>query len=249
MKSALRLATLAVTASLMLAGCVSVPEGAGSDPKDPWESLNRNTFAFNRKLDTYVVRPIAKGYEYVVPGMVRDRIGNVYTNLGEPKNLLNNALQGKPEGALVSLFRFMINSTLGLGGMFDVAGSAANQPVCEEDFGQTLGVWGVHDGPYFVIPFVGPSSVRDTVGLGVGYFSWPMTYADAGYVEWGMWGLFAVDLRYRMLPATDLLEGAVDPYIMAREAYLGSRRNAVYDGNPPVEFTDDEFEDEEEESK
>ena len=234
-----------VAAALLLAGCAQVPEGAGSDPKDPWEKFNRSSFAFNQKIDSYVLRPIAKGYQWAVPEAMRDSIGNVFGNLSEPANILNNSLQGKGEGALVSLFRLMINSTLGVGGLFDVAGTAANQPERAEDFGQTLAVWGVGNGPYFVIPFVGPSTLRDSAGLIVGYFSEPMTYADNDWVEWGMWGLKVLDYRERMLPATDLLEGAVDPYLMAREAYLSARNNAVYDGNPPLEFLEDEFEDEE----
>ena len=146
---------LVLAAVASLAGCVSVPDNAGQDPSDPWETMNRNTFAFNQKLDTYVYRPVAKGYEFVVPEYARERIGNIYVNLNEPANAINNALQGKGEGALVSLFRLMINTTLGLGGMYDVAGTAANQPTRREDFGQTLAVWGVGNGPYFVIPFLG----------------------------------------------------------------------------------------------
>lgn len=236
---------LTIAAASALTGCVSVPENAGEDPSDPWEKLNRNTYAFNQTLDTYLLTPVAKGYEFVVPEYARDRISNIYVNLGEPANVMNNALQGKGEGALVSLFRLMINSTLGLGGMFDVAGEAAGQPVRREDFGQTLAIWGVGPGPYFVIPFLGPSTVRDTAGLGVDYLSAPQTWLDGGWAEWGAWGVLAVDYRLRMMPATDLLKGAVDPYLMAREAYLGARRNAIYDGNPPFEFPEDEFEDEE----
>ncbi|MDR3898731.1 MAG: VacJ family lipoprotein [Duodenibacillus sp.] len=234
-------ALLGLAAALALAGCAQIPEGAGSDPHDPWEKMNRNTFAFNQKFDSLVLRPIAKGYQWAVPQVMRDSVGNVFVNLGEPSNILNNALQGKGEGALASLFRLMINTTLGVGGLFDVAGKAGNQPERAEDFGQTLAVWGVGSGPYFVIPFVGPSSVRDASGLVVDYFSEPMTYADEGAVEWGLWGLKVVDLRERLLPATDLLKGAVDPYLMAREAYLANRQNAVYDGNPPLESLEDMF--------
>ncbi len=237
-----RTAALAAAAAVLLvSGCAQVPEGAGSDPKDPWESFNRQSFAFNQKFDSIVLRPIAKGYAWAVPQVVRDSIGNVFVNLGEPANILNNSLQGKGEGALVSLFRLMINTTLGVGGLFDVAGTAANQPERSEDFGQTLAVWGVGSGPYFVIPFVGPSSVRDSVGLAAGYFSEPMTYAENDWIEWGLWGLKVVSLRDQMMPATDLLKGAVDPYLMAREAYLANRNNAVYDGNPPLEQLEDAF--------
>ena len=178
---------LALAAVASLAGCVSVPDNAGQDPSDPWEKMNRNTFAFNQKLDTYVYRPVAKGYEYVVPEYARERIGNIYVNLNEPANAINNALQGKGEGALVSLFRLMINTTLGLGGMYDVAGTAANQPTRREDFGQTLAVWGVGNGPYFVIPFVGPSTLRDAPSLGVDYLTAPQTWMDGGWAEWAAW--------------------------------------------------------------
>ena len=106
-----------VAAALLLAGCAQVPEGAGSDPKDPWEKFNRSSFAFNQKIDSYVLRPIAKGYQWAVPEAMRDSIGNVFVNLSEPANILNNSLQGKGEGALVSLCRLMINSTLGVGGL------------------------------------------------------------------------------------------------------------------------------------
>lgn len=234
-------------AAALTAGCAQIPENAGTDPSDPWEKMNRQTYAFNDKVDTYVMRPIAKGYEAVVPETARESIHNVFVNLGEPANIMNNALQGKGEGALASLFRLLINTTLGVGGLFDVAGVHGGQPVRSEDFGQTLGVWGVGDGPYFVIPFLGPSSVRDTAGLGVGYFSQPQTYTDGGWIEWGAWGMYAVDARARLLPATDLLKEAVDPYVMAREAYLSNRKNAVWDGNPPFEFPEDEFEDLDEE--
>ncbi|MDO4936795.1 MAG: VacJ family lipoprotein [Sutterellaceae bacterium] len=238
------LSALCVSA-LMLGGCAQIPEGSGSDPSDPWETMNRHTFAFNNTVDTYVLRPVAKGYEAVMPQFARDRISNIYVNLGEPSNVMNNALQGKGEGALVSLFRFLINTTLGVGGMFDVAGTAGGQPVRNEDFGQTLAVWGVPSGPYFVIPFLGPSTVRDTAGLGVDYLSQPQTYTDGGWIEWGMWGLYGLDTRARLIPATDLLKDAVDPYVMAREGFLSMRNNAVWDGNPPFEFPKDEFEDEE----
>lgn len=249
MKSLRQIGLGVVCASaLLLGGCAQIPENSGSDPSDPWETMNRHTFAFNDTVDTYVVRPVAKGYETVVPQFARDRITNVFVNLGEPANMLNNTLQGKGEGALVSLFRFLINTTLGVGGMFDVAGTAGGQSVRSEDFGQTLAVWGVPNGPYFVIPFLGPSTVRDTAGLGVGYFTEPQTYFDDSWVKWSMWGLYGVNTRANLLPATDLLKDAVDPYLMAREGYLATRNNAVWDGNPPFEFPKDEFEDEDSES-
>lgn len=243
-----RFKTAAVAAlTLFMVGCASVPEDAGQNPNDPWEKLNRQTYAMNTVLDDYLLQPVAKGYTKVIPQVVRNRVTGVFSNLGEPSNALNNALQGKAEGAFVSVFRLLINTTFGLGGMFDVAGEVGGQAERSEDFGQTLQVWGVPTGPYFVIPFLGPSTVTDASGLVVDYFSEPMTYVDDDKISWGAWVVYGVDFRARMLPATDLLKGAVDPYIMAREAYLSNRRNAVYDGNPPLVLTPDEFEDEDEE--
>ncbi len=228
----------------LLSGCAQIPEGSGQNPDDPWETLNRHTYQFNEQVDSLVIRPVAKTYKKVVPEYARDRIYNVFVNLDEPANTLNNALQGKGEATLASVFRFLINTTLGLGGLYDVAGTVGGQPVRDEDFGQTLAVWGVPQGPYLVIPFMGPSTIRDGVGLGVGYFSEPMTYTDGGWIEWGMWGTVALEVRTRMLPATDLLKDSVDPYVMAREGYLANRKNVIWDGNPPFEFPKDEFEDE-----
>lgn len=235
--------------ALVLAGCASVPPDAGTNPEDPWEKMNRQTFMMNTVLDEFMMRPIAKGYVNVVPEPVRTGVTNVFVNLGEPSNVVNNALQGKGEDTLASVFRFLINTTFGLGGVFDVAGTVGNQPERREDFGQTLQVWGVPRGPYFVIPFLGPSTVTDAAGDVVDCFGEPMTYVENDLVSWGSWGVYAVDLRARMLPATDLLRDSIDPYVMAREAYFSTRRNAVYDGNPPLELTPDEFEDEDEEAE
>lgn len=236
-------------AAAILAGCANVPEGAGSNPADPWESMNRQTAAFNDVMDKYLGEPLARGYKAVVPEVARDRVTGVLSNLREPSNIVNNGLQGKGEGMLASIFRLLINTTLGLGGMFDVAGSCANQPERNEDFGQTLAVWGVPQGPYFVIPFLGPSGVRDAPARFVDWATTPTTYYGSAPVAWGVTGVKLLDARTRLLPATDLLKDAVDPYVMAREAYLSSRRNAIYDGNPPVEFAPDEFEDEDEPRK
>ena len=239
------LTVIACLATLFVTGCTSVPPDAGSMPSDPWEKLNRQTYAFNQTVDSYVLEPVARGYTKIVPEPAREGVGNFFGNLREPRNVLNNSLQGKGEGALVSVFRFLINTSFGLGGIFDVAGEVGGQPERPEDFGQTLAVGGTPNGPYFVVPCLGPSTVRDAGGLAVDWGTSPVTYLENDLVSWGMWGLDGVDFRAKMLPATDLLKSAVDPYIMAREGYLSTRRNAVYDGNPPLDLTVDEFEDEE----
>ena len=236
----------AAAAALLLAGCASVPDNAGENPNDPWEKLNRQTFAMNDTLDKYIARPIAKGYIWLVPQWGRDRVTGIFSNLGEPANAINNTLQGKGEGAAASIFRFLINTTFGLGGMFDVAGSVGGVAEHEEDFGQTLQVWGVPSGPYFVIPFLGPSTVTDASGKVVDYFTEPTTYIEDDVVEWSVFGVEAINMRANLMPATDMLADAVDPYVMAREAYLSKRRNDVYDGDAPMVLTPDEFEDEDE---
>ncbi len=237
----------ALAAAAILAGCAEVPQGAGENPADPWEKMNRQTNAFNYIVDTYTVRPVAKAYIKVVPQGARDSVNNVFENMGEPKNALNNALQGKGERTLASVFRFLINTSFGLGGLFDVAGSVGNQPVCKEDFGQTLRVWGVPQGPYVVLPFLGPSTVTDAAGSAVGWYTEPFAYAENDYVKWGWTAADLFNLRVQMMPLTDGLRDAVDPYVMAREGYLAHRTNVQYDGNPPVVLLKDEFEDEDDE--
>ncbi len=159
-----KILALALVGAALLSGCASVPKDAGQNPDDPWESLNRQTFAFNQGLDFILIRPLAKGYQFITPKPVREGVTRVFQNTMEPSNAVNNVLQGKVEEGILSLFRLMINSTVGVVGIFDVA-QMVDIPRMPEDFGQTLATWGVPKGPYFVIPVLGPSTVRDTVGL------------------------------------------------------------------------------------
>ena len=138
---------LVLCAAAFLVGCAQIPPGAGENPDDPWEKLNRNTAAFNDTVDEYVMEPVARGYRSAVPNPVREGISNVFSNLGEPKNFLNNALQGNLDGAAASLYRLIVNTVFGLGGIFDVAGTVAGVAPREQGFGTTLGVWGVPSGP------------------------------------------------------------------------------------------------------
>ena len=130
------LTVIACLATLFVTGCTSVPPDAGSMPSDPWEKLNRQTYAFNQTVDSYVLEPVARGYTKIVPEPAREGVGNFFGNLREPRNVLNNSLQGKGEGALVSVFRFLINTSFGLGGIFDVAGEVGGQPERPEDLGR-----------------------------------------------------------------------------------------------------------------
>ena len=238
--------TCSCIAMLLTSGCANVPAGAGENPADPWERMNRNTTAFNDTVDQYFLEPVARGYRAITPEPARESIANVFTNLGEPRNFVNNALQGNVHGAMSSLYRFIVNSIFGLGGLFDVAGKVAGVPEERTGFGTTLGRWGVPSGPYLVLPFFGPSSVRDAPGLLVDQAAHPVTYVDNSWNRWGATGVRFVSLRTELLPMTDTLRGAVDPYVMVREAYFGNRRMTLgkEDENP---FAVDEFEDEDQE--
>ncbi len=239
--------TLVLCAAAFLSGCAQIPLGAGENPDDPWEKFNRNTTTFNDTLDEYVMEPVARGYRAVVPNPVREGVSNVFSNLSEPKNFLNNALQGNLDGAAASLYRLIVNTVFGLGGIFDVAGSVAGVAQREQGFGTTLGVWGVPSGPYLVLPFFGPSSVRDAPSLAVDLAAHPVTYVNHAWIRWGASGLRTVDVRTGLLPLTDTVKASVDPYVMTREAYLGNRRKAVGASDENESFAVDEFEDEDSE--
>jgi phospholipid-binding lipoprotein MlaA len=232
-----------LVAMLVSAGCATIPPGAGKNPSDPWEVYNRNVFEFNERADIYVIRPLAEGYVKVLPEPVRDCIGNIFRNVGDIGNALNNLLQGKPYEATSDICRIVINSTVGLLGCFDVAtkvGLTRNN----EDFGQTLGKWGVAPGPYFVLPLFGPSTIRDTVGRVADTYSDPVTYIQYSSYQIAALAVRTVDLRASLLQASRLLEGAaLDKYQFIRDGYLQRRRNLIYDGNPPREKEPDEPDD------
>lgn len=230
---------VAAVAASLAAGCASVPPNAGENPADPWESMNRQTHAFNTGFDNYVAKPVAKGYKTVTPAPVRNCVSRMMDNLSEPRNFVNNLLQGKPDGAFVSFMRFIVNSTFGLLGCFDVASMGDLQPK-PEDFGQTLATWGVGNGPYLVLPFLGPSTVRDTVGRGGDWATAVQTWVDPDWAQWTVWGVDALDARARLLDLEGVLDTAVDPYAQARDGYLQFRKNQVYDGAPPEDsFAED----------
>jgi phospholipid-binding lipoprotein MlaA len=227
---------------LALSGCASVP-GKG-DPRDPLEGYNRAVYKFNDTLDRAVLKPVAKGYDNVVPDLVKTGIHNFFSNLGELVVITNDVLQAKGEQALSDTGRFIINSTFGIVGLFDIA-TPVGLPKHNEDFGQSLGKWGVGPGPYFVLPFLGPSTVRDALAKP---FDWQLQYP--AYVEHvptrnSAYALEVIDTRASLLGATNVLgEAALDPYIFVRDAYLQRRQGLVYDGSPPK--TEEDLEDEEE---
>ena len=210
------------------------------DARDPWEGLNRATFEFNDGLDRAVIRPVAEGYRFVMPTPARDAITNFFANLKDPWIAINKLLQGKPRLAIDDLGRFVWNSTFGLLGLIDVA-SDMGLPKHNEDFGQTLAVWGAGSGAYLVLPILGPSSVRDGIGLipdAYAYLPWQIPkWADFNHRvtwQWSLTGLDLVQVRADLLDASNVLEeAALDRYAFVRDAYFQRRRFLVYDGDPP----------------
>lgn len=230
----LRAALAATAAATVLAGCAT-----SGNPKDPIEGYNRAMFSFNETVDKAVIKPVAQGYNYVTPQPVQTGVSNFFGNLADIWTSVNNLLQGKPGDALSDAGRVLINSTVGILGLFDVA-TPMGLEKHEEDFGQTLGRWGVGDGAYVVLPILGPRTVRDTVGLAADIYTDPVRDADAhrGYRNTAI-ALRAIDTRADLLKAEDALEAAaLDKYAYVRDAYLQHRRSAIYDGNPPRQADD-----------
>jgi phospholipid-binding lipoprotein MlaA len=235
---------LIIAMLLSLGGCAThdpADENSTFVEYDPLEPLNRKMHSFNMGVDRVIFRPVARGYKKVVPSPVRRSITNFFSNLTTPGSALNNFLQGKPGRGFNELGRFLFNSTLGLGGLFDVAGAAGMERY-DENFGQTLSVWGVPDGPYIVLPFWGPNMASDAFALPIDYYADIWTYYDNSSVRDKVWGVRAIDLRYRLLPADALLEESQDPYVTVREAYRQNRTFRIFDGDPPSD--DDFYEDE-----
>jgi phospholipid-binding lipoprotein MlaA len=222
-------ASLLVIACLTLFGCASLPPNSKRDPRDPWERMNRTTFKVNTALDHAIARPVARGYEKVTPRLVRTGVSNFLDNLFYPVTMGNDLLQLKFKPFAQATGRFVLNTTVGVGGLFDPA-SRVGLPKNEEDLGQTFGHWGSGPGPYFVIPILGPSDVRDGIGrVGDTYLS-PLHYVQNSYVRYGIYGVGVVDARYRLLPQDKLLDEAYDPYTLLKNAYLQRRQYQVTDG-------------------
>ncbi len=225
MKPASGIAALA--AVIALGGC------ATANPKDPLEPFNRAMFNFNDTVDKAAVKPAAEAYSNL-PMFVQTGVGNFFGNLGDVWTAINNFLQGKAGDGLSDIMRVAVNSTMGLGGLLDI-GSEAGLPKHREDFGQTLGKWGVKSGPYVVLPLLGPSTLRDTVVLPLDYqgdpwhYTRPVSARNIGSV------VRAVDLRASLLDASNLLEeAALDRYVFVRDAYMQRRESKVYDGEVPT---------------
>lgn len=225
-----RLSTLSCTLAIALAsGCATTD----SDPADPFEGFNRAMFAVNEGLDTVAMKPVAKGYDAVAPLPVKVAVGNFFGNIWDSWTAVNNLLQGKGGDALSDVGRVLINSTIGIGGAFDVA-SEMGLTKHSEEFGQTLGKWGVPDGPYFYWPIIGPRTTRDTVGWMVDTYYDPVWRVDNIPLRNSLVGVRYIDLRASVLPTDKVIEeAAFDKYSYIRDAYLQHRRNEIFDGDPP----------------
>ncbi|RYH22445.1 MAG: VacJ family lipoprotein [Alcaligenaceae bacterium] len=208
----------------LLQGCAT---GPGANPEDPFEPINRTVYNFNDGVDRAVLKPVATVYRDVTPQLVRTGVTNFFGNLGDLVSLLNNALQGKPVETTDTLFRLTTNTVFGLGGIFDVATDLGIERH-KEDFGQTLGTWGVGSGPYVVLPLLGPSTVRDTAGTVVDSQVDVVTQANDVSVRNSATVLRVVNLRANLLAAGDLLEqSALDKYSFTRDVYLQRRRAQI----------------------
>ena len=219
---------------VLLGGCASA-----GNPRDPLEPINRGIYHFNDGVDTMLFKPAAQVYQAVLPQFVRTGVHNFFSNINDVIVALNNLLQGKFLNAVSDVGRIALNSTVGLLGVIDVATEVGLEKH-NEDFGQTLGHWGIGDGAYLVIPILGPSNVRDAFGLFVDFKTDPITYVDPSRDRNILWGVRFVNRRAELLDTSTILEAAaLDPYEFVRDAYLQRRRNLIYDGSPPPEKDED----------
>jgi phospholipid-binding lipoprotein MlaA len=223
-----RIALIVIFATASSA-CVTLPPNSQRAPQDPWESWNRGVYNFNVKLDHAVARPVARAYVKVVPEPIRIGVTNFFSNLETPTVMVNDALQGKFLAAANDLGRFALNTTLGLAGILDPAtpaGLARNN----EDFGQTLGKWGVHSGPFIELPILGPSDMRDGPARLVDTYTNPRQYIKNDWIKYGLYLPDLTDRRAALLPLDDTLKNTYDPYAFVRDAYLQHRAYLVSDG-------------------
>ena len=220
----------------LLAGCAIAPPRTD----DPLEKFNRKSYAFNMALDKHVLRPVAVGYTKVTPKPVQTSVSNFFTNIRLPISIANNLLQARPSDAMTDTGRFLINMTVGLAGFFDPA-TKMQIPIKETDFGITLARWGLPEGDFVMIPFLGPSTFRDVWQYPVdGYLFDPMSYFSSNHkFHWGQYYIpqvvYFIQMRAQLLDADSFLQTAYDPYAFVRDAWRQNRLNKIYDGNPPAD--------------
>lgn len=228
---------------LLLTACSSQPVTPSDPERDPWEAYNRKIHAFNMGVDKAIMKPVAKGYDYVMPDAPQRGVRNFFKNLAYPVTFINLLLQGKFTASMDETARFLMNSTVGLAGFFDVA-TKAGLPRHEEDMGQTLAVWGWKDSRYLVMPFFGPYTLRDFLGRSFYGYAHPISYVAREYDNYWPMVIDLATLRAELLPFDDQLQSASDPYILVRDVYLQNREFRIYDGDPPAPDYDallDEF--------
>jgi phospholipid-binding lipoprotein MlaA len=222
-------AVLGIALAVSAAGCVTLPPNTKPAPQDPWESWNRGVYKANDALDRTIAKPIARTYVRAIPAPVRTGVSNVQSNLRVTTVLVNDALQGKFAAAANDLARFVVNLTVGVGGLLDPA-TQMGLDRNDEDFGQTLGHWGVPAGPFVELPLLGPSSARDAPARVVDYFTGPTHYIKNNTIAWSLYGLFLVDTRAGLLSLDETLSKVYDPYAFIRDAFLQRRAYQISDG-------------------
>jgi phospholipid-binding lipoprotein MlaA len=233
---------LGVTTAPLQAADVPPVDPMEQPTYDPLEGMNRAIYSFNKSFDRWLLKPVARGYDFITPKPVQLGVRRFFSNLWSPTVVINDVLQGKLRQSVGDTSRFVVNSTIGIVGLFDVA-DKWGLPPHDEDFGQTLAVWGVHEGPYLVLPIIGPRNARDSVGILGDWFTHPVRYLNDTTTQWILWGVQTVDTRAKLLGASDVLNQAAgqDEYLFVREAYRQRRYNLIYDGNPPKpKFFDDD---------
>ncbi|KDE38675.1 MAG: VacJ family lipoprotein [Nitrincola lacisaponensis] len=227
---------VAFTASVVMS--LSVTAAQAQQENDPWEGFNRAMFSFNDGLDRAIVKPVTQGYRYVTPEIAQTGVNNFFENLRDVRTMINNLLQGKVHNALEDFSRITFNTTFGIGGLIDVA-TPMGIPKNNEDFGQTLGYWGVSSGPYVVLPLFGPSTVRDTVGMVPDWYLDPVTYVDDRAVRNSLRAVRLIDTRSQLMNAERIISG--DRYVFIRDAYLQRREYLINDGEMEVRFDESDF--------
>lgn len=214
-------------------GIGSVPLAYAQTP-DPWQNFNRKVFAFNDFLDRWVLKPVAQGYKKIVPAPVRRSIGNAFNNIETPATAVNQFLQGKPRDGFSDTGRFLVNTTLGIVGFFDVA-SRMGIPKHQEDFGQTFGRWGASSGNHVMLPFRGSSTVRDTFGMVLDTIINPLRFISPVEAQYGTYAVYFTDIRVDLLAAEALMNDSGDTYLFQRDAFLQRREYLVRDGESEEE--------------
>jgi phospholipid-binding lipoprotein MlaA len=230
-----RIAQSAILASLslLISACASQPSTLSDPERDPWEGFNRKIHSFNRGVDKAVFRPVASGYDRIMPDAPQRGVRNFFNNLSWPVDFVNLILQGRFRDSITQTGRFLINSTVGLAGFFDIA-TRSGYPDFNEDLGQTMAKWGWKDSNYLVLPFLGPRTVRDTLGQSMYGYLHPISYYAREKNNYVPLVVDLITLRAELLPLDEDIRAAEDPYVLIRDVYLQYREFEIYDGDPPV---------------